>query len=274
MQISSNYPWMLHSGTFVQTEAANTLDFQSPMIYEVIRVIGGKPLFYEAHLARLTESALLLGYDLEMLKMQIHMGTAALIEKNGIQEDNIKLIVANLDSSIPQWLIYGVKGFYPPQTWFEAGVKTTLLKVVRHNPQAKVINQSLAERVDQMRATTDVFEALLVDEQGRITEGSRSNVFFIQGDKLLTPKSELALKGITRLKLLEVLEAKGILCEEADIQAQDLAAYDGIFITGTSIDLLPVASVDDLSFKTAQLPIMQTLLAAYRDLMNTSLANF
>ncbi len=274
MQINSNYPWVIANGKLVTIEEALAIKLEAPLIYEVIRLIDGKPLFYKAHMDRLSESAELLGLPVKELAEKIHTGIIALIRENGIQADNLKLVIGNLNEAVPSWLAFGVKGFYPPQTWFSEGVKTTLLKVSRHNPHAKVINQSLADQVDHLRATTDLFEALLVDEQGRITEGSRSNVFFIKEGRLYTPRTELALKGITRLKLMQVLEGMDLGCEEADIEASAIGNYEGVFITGTSIDLLPVSAVDELRFNTAQLPLMQALLRGYRQVMKDSLEAF
>lgn len=274
MQINSNYPWVIANGKLVTIEEALTIKLEAPLIYEVIRLIDGKPLFYKAHMERLTESAALLGRSVDQLAEKIHTSVSELIKKNGIQADNLKLVIGSLEQTEPSWLIFGVKGFYPPQSWFSEGVKATLLNVSRHNPHAKVINQHLADHVDQLRATTDLFEALLVDEQGRITEGSRSNVFFIKEGRLYTPKTELALKGITRLKLMQVLEQMEIGCEEVDIEASALSDYEGVFITGTSVDLLPISSVDSLQFNTAQLPLMQSLLQGYRQVMKDSLESF
>lgn len=274
MQINSSYPWFVANGQLHQTTQQAVWPLNSPMIYEVIRLIGGKPLFYQAHMERLAASAHLLGLtdaDFEPLLAQIHDGVDALIRENAIEADNIKLVIGNLDQSVPSWIVFGVQGFYPPQEWFEAGIKTTLIHVERHNPHAKVINTSLAERVDHLRQTTDFFEALLVDDKGRITEGSRSNVFFIKDGALFMPRTDLALKGITRDKLLRLTGDMGISCTEADVYAEALSSYDGLFVTGTSIDLLPIAAVDDCSFKTAELPLMKKLLSGYRQLMQDSL---
>lgn len=271
MQINSNYPWFVANGQLHLTEKETKWPLASPMIYEVIRLIGGKPLFYQAHMERLAVSAQLLHVDIEPLLAQIHEGVDTLIRENAIEADNIKLVIGNLDQPVPNWIVFGVKGFYPPSSWFEQGIKTTLIHVERHNPHAKVINTSLAERVDHLRQTTDCFEALLVDDKGRITEGSRSNVFFIKDGELLMPRTDLALKGITRDKLLRLTGDLGISCREADVYAEELTSYDGLFVTGTSIDLLPIAAVDGCSFKTAELPLMKKLLAGYRQLMQDSL---
>lgn len=274
MAFNSSYPYALKDGEPLSNEALEKIVFKDPMIYEVIRVVDGKPLFYQEHMTRLKSSAMLLGRNIEGIEPDLEEGVRQLIAKLQIGSDNLKIVIGNLDDIKPNWLIFGVKGFYPPSQWYEQGIKTTLFHEARHNPHAKVVNTSLADRVDQLRATTDYFEALLVDDQLRITEGSRSNVVFIQGDGLVLPRAELALKGITKEKLVQAAESINIPWKEADITTADLAHMEGAFITGTSIDLLPIAEIDGYAYGTGSNPIMRQLLEQYRLLMKKSLDQF
>lgn len=274
MAFNSNYPYALKDGELITNEALESILFKEPMIYEVIRVVEGKPLFYPEHMARLKSSAMLLGKSLAPIEEALEQGLRTLISELRLTSDNLKIVIGNLDEVKPNWLIFGVKGFYPPAEWYEQGIKTTLFHEARRNPHAKVINTSLAERVDQLRATTDYFEALLVDEENRITEGSRSNVVFIRGGVLVMPKAELALKGITKEKLVKAAELIGVSWMEDDIKTVDLAQMEGAFITGTSIDLLPIAEIDEQIYATGSNPVMKRLLAQYRALMKNSLDQF
>jgi branched-chain amino acid aminotransferase len=169
------------------------------------------------------------------------------------------------------WSLFPVKSFYPPKDYYENGIKTVLMHVERENPNAKVINTELSAKVDNLRETTDIFEGLLVDSEGRITEGSRSNVFFIMGDRLLTPKSSHVLLGITRQKLLAATEELDIAFEEAEIKASETHLYDACFITGTSIGLLPVAQIDDQKINSPGNPLLKKLQEGYDRIVQTSL---
>lgn len=274
MTFSSNYSFAATNGKMITNQELEQVSFVEPMIYEVIRVIQGKPLFYQEHMTRLSESAKLIGKSVDIWLPQIEADIRALIQDLILQDDNLKIVIGNWDKEVPSWLIFGVKGFYPPKDWYHKGIKTTLFRELRQNPQAKVINETLAQRVDQLRQTTDYFEALLVDQENRITEGSRSNIVFIKGNTLIMPRAELALKGITRLKLLQAIKELNIEWKEMDVVISDLDSMDGLFITGTSIDLLPVAEVDSFHLNTSQLPIMNQLLEKYRMLMQVSLNEF
>lgn len=274
MAFYSNFSYALKDGEFISNEALEKIVFKDPMIYEVIRVVDGKPLFYHEHMLRLKSSAMLLNKGLDSIEEALEQGVRNLVSKLQLDSDNLKIVIGNLDESKPNWLIFGVKGFYPPVQWYEQGIKTTLFHEARENPHAKVVNASLAERVDKLRETTDYFEALLVDEQLRITEGSRSNVVFIQGGMLVMPRAELALKGITKEKLVQAAELLGITWKEEDIRTADLPNMEGAFITGTSIDLLPIAKIDEYTYSTSSNPVMKQLLEQYRMLMKSSLDQF
>ncbi len=275
MAFNSTYPYAVIDGKVVPTDVLEKTSLQEPLIYEVIRVIHGKPLFYQDHMSRLKTSAELLDQSIEWIDESIEAGVRTLISTLEMDSDNIKIVIGNWgEEAQPSWLVFGVKGFYPPEEWYEAGVKTTLLHEARHNPQAKVINTSLAERVEKLRATTDYFEALLVDDEDRITEGSRSNVVFVKGNTVIMPRAELALKGITRVKLIQAIIELGIPYKEAEIKIADLPNMEGVFITGTSIDLLPVSEIDEYRYQTSEHPIVKQLLERYRAIMNDSLDQF
>lgn len=274
MRITSSYPWRIQNGQLIRCEENNHLEFEGQQIYEVIRLIDGKPLFFQEHMERLIESANLLNWNIKPFFEDLKEDVKVLISKNQIGRDNIKLVLGEVQGKWPVWTIFGVTGFYPPEEWYEIGVKTTLLEVERATPHAKVLNPELADKVDELRAKTDKFEALLVNGSGEITEGSRSNVLFLKGETLISPSTESALKGITRQKLLQVLEEEGLTLEERLIYRSDLNTFDACILTGTSIDLLPVSQIDDLVYTSSGNVVLKGLLAAYRRKMEESLREF
>lgn len=274
MRIASNYPWRVQNGQSLLCEDHDHVEFEGQQIYEVIRLIDGKPLFFNEHLERLVESASLLHWNITPFLEDLKADMKVLIHQNQIQNDNVKLILGEVQGKWPVWTIFGVAGFYPPVNWYEVGVKTTLIDVERETPHAKVLNPDLAAKVDKMRAESDYFEALLVNGEGHVTEGSRSNVVFIKDQTLISPSTDLALKGITRLKLIQVLAEAGIGFEERLISKSELDTYDACILTGTSIDLLPVSEIDGIVMHSANNEVFKNLLKAYRDKMQESLSKF
>ena len=99
---------------------------------------------------------------------------------------------------------------YPDKKWYETGVPCGILMAERDNPKAKVFQTSVRRKADEMIENQGLFEVLLVDRGGRITEGSRSNVFFVKNDRLFTPKGGDVLSGITRRKIISLAQEMNI----------------------------------------------------------------
>jgi len=137
-----------------------------------------------------------------------------------------------------------VESVYPPSAVYKQGVATGLLNMERSNPNAKVWQGDLKEAVARQCTMRNLYEMILVDANDVISEGSRSNLFFTQGNTLITAPDEAVLEGITRLKLLELAEQMKIPLIKREIHVSELESFDGAFITGTSIHLLPVSKID------------------------------
>ena len=271
LKITSNLPFVAADGQVYYAYDLEERPFQGKTIYEVIRIMKGKPLFMEEHLERLKQSGLTLGMSMEGIEAAVAEDMKQVVAHCEIEDNNLKIVAGYLESGAFSYVVFPVKSFYPPEGYYENGVKTVLMHVERENPNAKVINTELSAKVDNLRETSDIFEGLLVDSGGRITEGSRSNVFFIKGDRLLTPKSSHVLLGITRQKLLAVVQELGIAFEETEIRASEAHLFDACFITGTSIGLLPVAQIDDQKINSPGNPILKKLQEGYDRIVQNSL---
>ena len=92
-------------------------------------------------------------------------------------------------------------------------------------------------------ADNSVYEVLLVNEAGYITEGSRSNVFFVKKNKVFTPPTEDVLQGVTRQKIIESIEKQNIEFAMENIAFNDISNFESVFISGTSRRVLPVKSI-------------------------------
>ncbi|GKT16952.1 Aminotransferase class IV like protein, partial [Aduncisulcus paluster] len=111
--------------------------------------------------------------------------------------------------------MFPVKSHYPDKSVYASGVQTEILKSERANPTAKIYHDTLIETVNVLREETGVFEVLLSDRNGCLTEGSRSNLFFVKGDCVYSAPEDDILHGITREKLKKVLRDESIDCISA-----------------------------------------------------------
>jgi branched-chain amino acid aminotransferase len=240
-------------------------------IYEVIRVISGVPLFLEKHMERLEASAKLLGCTL--VTSNIKGSIYELIKANGSPDKNIKVIVYNLDSNTPDHMVYFIHSSYPAPEEYEKGVHGTLLKEERSNPNAKIVNTSYKERVAEHLSRTKAYEALLVNSSNEITEGSRSNVFFVKNGTVITAPRGNVLIGITRVCVVELCRKLNIEVLEKPVSLAMLAEIDGVFMSGTSPKLLPISTIDDMSFGSADNPVIKALMKGYDDMLKEYIAD-
>ena len=176
-----------------------------PSVYEVIRLIDGKPQFFEDHYRRLEKSLASMGMAVPFSRDRLESCIAELVSESGIRNHNIRIEVDISGHSV----MHLNPTHYPAQEMYEKGVRTDLFYGERKNPNIKAMDQELRDATDKARKEGGLYEVLLVNRDGRITEGSRSNVFFIRGGEVYTSPSDEVLLGVTRSKVIEIIEQAG-----------------------------------------------------------------
>lgn len=253
----------------------NTLDmkeksfFSEPYIYEVIRLIDGVPLFLEDHLDRIEESFKVIGGNIYVDKIIIKESISKLVECTNIKNNNIKIIYGNIESKKPDYYIFFIKSNYPSEEAFINGIKVSLYNAERENPNAKIINTSLREGINSYIEKNNAFEALLVDNNNQITEGSRSNFFYILNNTIYTAEDSKVLKGITRVEIIKIIEELNIPFKRGSLNIKDIEKLEGAFITGTSIKALPIKNIDALTISTPQNIIYKNIIDKYNTRINS-----
>lgn len=241
-------------------------------LYEVIRISDGIPIFLEEHLERLKNSASIMKYNVSITKDEIINRILKLIDKNNVQVGNIKIVInytrnhekkINNNPLIEKFLAFFIPHMYPTNKQYVEGVKTIIYHGERSNPNAKVINNNFREKVDKQIRNKNVFEAILVDNDGFITEGSKSNIFMVKGSTVVTSSVINVLPGITRQFIIKTCDKLNIKFEEKNIQEKDINSYDGLFISGTSPNVLPINSVNELSFNSSKNLIINTIMEGF-----------
>lgn len=248
-----------------QIESTNSFAYQLPadvkIVYEVIRVKYSTPLFFEYHMERMMNSIKILNFELPQLQT-VKEKVKDLLKKNPIAENNLRISLIYQSASSFDTLIYFIPSTYPSEIQKREGIEVKLLKATRDNPNAKVENKSLREIANRTIAGTNCFEVLLINEEGLITEGSRSNVFFIKDNTFYTAPLSMVLGGITRLIVIEIINKLGLLLVETPVNIDSVNEFDAAFLTGTSPSILPIARIDDLKYNPNQ-SIVNLLITDY-----------
>jgi len=242
------------------------------ILYEVIRVKNSTPIFLEQHLNRLWKSINLLGLfvpDRNLTTMMI----VDLLRANPVVENNIRISLVYGLSAEPDLLVYFIPSSYPTDDQKANGINVKTLNAYRNNPNIKMENGNLREKADRIIGESGCYEVLLVNREGFITEGSRSNIFFIKDSSLITPPIGIILGGITRQVVINISKDFGIPVIEKLITVDSLSSFDGAILTGTSPGVLPIASINNQLLKV-KLPQILSLISRYNMTVANDISNF
>lgn len=278
MRIDTDASKIFFTGKMV-AEYPREFEFVSDVAYEVIRAIDGKPLFYQGHMDRLKESLFsIMEKDnvyfencWERISCKVVEGIQESIIANHIVNQNIKVLVGETSHEGWEVIVFPIRSYYPEPHVYAIGVDTMILNEVRHHPNIKAVNESLTEHVTRLREETGIYEAILLTSEGYVAEGSRSNLFFVKGNTLVTAPDAMVLKGITRQMVIDTAKGLGIDLEQREIRPLDIVEFDGAFLTGTSIHILPIRSIGDWHPDSANNPLVERLTEAFENTVRESL---
>lgn len=244
-------------------------------VYEVIRTYRGQPFSIGAHLARLERSAQALqlstGHTTAQLTSLIHEG----LRLGRFPETKIYLQItrgqAPRDHPFPIDLapttVLTFREFHPLDASVRnAGVRAVAIDDIRWGRcDIKSVNL-LANVLARQRATdAGAFEAILIRE-GLVTEGSVSNVVIVRNGAIQTaPEGHRILSGVTRAIVLELAKKEGIPASETFVTRQELLEASEVFLTGTTVEVLPVVRIDEHVIGTGSPGAIAQLLACRWD---------
>jgi branched-chain amino acid aminotransferase len=250
----------------------NSLVYEGESVYEVLRMIKGNPVFFSDHMERLATSVKLQKKKILADITTLRDAIISLSRSDKKRESNLK-IVFNYNGEIYNWLIYYIEPIYPTELQYLNGVKGILFFAERKDPESKVINHKLRSSIYHKLILEGGYEAILVNEKNLITEGSRSNIFFMKGETLVTAPDNVILNGITRKHILQICSEHNISVELSCVNADNIRDYDAVFMTGTSPMVLPFYCIGD-KFFNVKLPLIERLRNLFLEKAEASLGLF
>jgi len=250
----------------------NSLVYEGDSIYEVIRMIKGSPVFFHDHMERL-ESSMRIRQKAQFAKISdLRKDIISLVKTEKRKDINLK-IVFNYNQDSTNYLVYFVEPIYPSEEQYKKGVKGILFYAERKDPESKVINHKLRSSIYHKLILEGGYEALLVNEDNQITEGSRSNIFFLKGDTLTTAPDDKILNGITRKYILDICNDNNIKVKFKCVPVESIQDYDAVFMTGTSPMVLQFYCVGDLYFNV-RMALIENLRKLYIEKAVESIKRF
>ncbi|MDL2251817.1 aminotransferase class IV [Odoribacter sp. OttesenSCG-928-J03] len=230
-------------------------------IYEVIRIFKGKPLFFKDNVLRLENSIKKSNIDIDCSNIHLIDKISELIRLNNIEEGNVKYVLHSTKGKVDEYL-YEIHSSYPSGVDYMQGVNVISLRAERENPEIKYINTELRALTDNLIRKKNVYEIVLINHMGNVTEGSRSNIFFIKKDALYTAPLYQVLAGTSRKRVIDICNQDSFALHEEEIPYASLKDFDSAFITGTSPLILPIRKLDDMEFDVDN-SLLRKLMSIY-----------
>jgi branched-chain amino acid aminotransferase len=236
------------------------------------------------HTDRLFESAHILGMSITFDKETLNQAQLAVVRDNnldsayirpmcfygsegmGLRADNLKVhcIVAAWD-----W------GAYLGDDNMQKGIRIKTASITRHHVnitmcKAKANGNYMNSMLALQEALRDGYdEALLLDVDGFVAEGSGENIFIVKHGVIYTPNLTSALDGITRKTLIRLASEEGIELVEKRITRDEVYIADEAFFTGTAAEVTPIRELDGRTIGAGKRgPITEKLQSLYFDVVH------
>ncbi|WP_242973004.1 aminotransferase class IV [Anaeromicrobium sediminis] len=273
MKLEAFLDYYIYNGKKFSTQGEDKFQhIKEPVVYEVIRIIDGQPLFLEEHIDRMRKSMDLLKAKLKKDNEEIEREIYKLIEINREKNMNVKLVCGDIHNS-QNFIAYFIKSNYPKREVYNDGIHTIIYNTERHNPNAKVVDSDLRSKINEKLKEEHGFEALLVNEEGCVTEGSRSNIFFVDDNCVYTASNDNVLMGITRTQIFKICEKLNFKIEERNISVKEIKTLKGAFMTGTSVNVLPIRTVENINLNSVQNEIIKNISDSYNKMVEEYIRN-
>ncbi len=251
------------NGEFVPESEAKISIFDHGFLYgdgvfEGIRAYNGKVFKLWEHIDRLYDSAKAIDLEIPMSKEEFGKIILETLRRNGLRDAYIRPIVTRgvgdlgLDPkkcgrptviviTKPWGKLYG--------DLYERGLKAVTVTVRRNPPDALPPNIKSLNYLNNILAKIEANvkggdEAIFLDANGYVSEGSGDNIFIVKNGIVMTPPTVNNLKGITREAVVELIKELNVPFKEVNLGLYDLYTADEVFVTGTAAEIAPIVVVD------------------------------
>lgn len=228
-------------------------------IYETLRAYDGYVFKLDEHIDRLFRSAGMTMLDLPMDANGIADAIKSTVARNGLADGYIRITISRgpgelgLDPALcPEpTVVIMAKELKPyPAEMYEKGIKVSVVRTRRNNPDAlnpaiKSTNflNNIFAKVEAKRA--GAYEGIMLNHEGYVAEGTISNMFMVEDGALVTPPAQAGiLVGVTRDLVISLARTLDMAVREELFGPERLRTADEVFITNTTMEVMPVTDVD------------------------------
>ncbi len=229
-------------------------------VFEGIRAYSGIVFKLKEHVDRLYRSAHTIRLRIPLTKSEMTRAVLETLRKNNLKDAYIRLVVTRgigdlgLDPrkcpkptviiiAEPIIQIYGTEAKEKGMTAIISWVKRDSVDATTHEIKSLNYLNSILAKIEANNAGVD--EAICLDKNGLVCEGTGENIFMVKEGKIVTPPiSTGALAGITRERVMKLAEDLGYTVVERNITSNELFNADEVFFTGTAAEVVPVTEIN------------------------------
>jgi len=257
-----NHVWL--DGSLIRSAEANLYVLTHSLhnggaVFEGIRAYGGRIFLAEGHFRRLERSAAILGYRIPWTAEDLIAATEAVLWANGLSDAYIRPVAWRGSESVTV-SAQGCRIHTAIAAWDwpvdralgegTGGLRMALSKWRRPAPDTAPTASKCSglymtgtlSRAAAARSGHD--DALMLDVHGNVAETTVTNIVLVRGDTLVSPTPTCFLDSLTKRHVFELARNMGLSVEERTVSLEDLDAASEVFVTGTSVEIRPVTSLD------------------------------
>lgn len=254
-------------------------------IFEGIRTYGGRVFKLDRHLERLYQSAGMISLEVPLDQADFRDVILEVCRRNEVQEGYIRPIVTRGAGTLgldprrterPTVIVIATTLAPLYEEKAEQGLRLITSKWRRNPPQALNPNIKSLNYLNNILAMLEVIEkgmdeAVMLDMDGFVSEGSADNIFIYDGSTFISPPVETNLPGVTRETAIELIREKGWDFREEKFRMEALYSAQEVFLTGTAAEIAPVVEVDSRKIGSGK-PGEKTkeLTASFKELVNST----
>lgn len=251
------------NGEFKEKENARVSVYDHGFLYgdgvfEGIRAYDGKIFKLNQHIDRLFDSAKSIDLRPPLTKAELIEAIKKTLKRNELRNAYIRPIITRGKGNLgldPEKcgksnvfiLVQGWEALYGDL--YNDGLEAVTVGVRRNSPAALPPNIKSLNYLNNILGKIEANykggnEAIFLDKDGKVSEGSGDNIFLVKNNEIKTPPTLNNLKGITRNTVIKLAREEGFDVEEKDIGLTDLYTADEVFVTGTAAEIAPIVEID------------------------------
>lgn len=248
-------------------------------IYETLRVYNGIVFMIDEHIERLFRSACMIKLKMPRSRETVKRAVYKTVKINRLSDAVVRISISRgsgpigLDPELcskPTFVIMANPFKKYPQEYYQKGVNVAIVNTMRNfkgalDPMIKSLNflNNILAKIEAKER--GVYEALMLNYRGYIAEGTITNIFFIKDNILCTPEVDVGiLDGITRRIIIDIAKELGIGIKEGRFKRENIYNAQEVFISNTTMEVMPVTAVDNIKIGTKIGNITKMLHIAYK----------